>query len=160
MKKVIFITCLLWLNGVLLYAQQTDTTLIKTDTLPKYGTLKVIVLDSDTKEFLPGAMVIPQGFGDTVFTDINGICIIKEVISGNYRLFVKIPTHFILLTDQFKVENNLLTRIKVKLKHDPKAPINQAADDMADNVPMIQRDKTSSYRVYTEEEIKRYPSKP
>jgi hypothetical protein len=156
MKKIIIITCLLWLQSVLLYAQQTDTTLVKTDTLPKYGSLKVVVIDSDTEEPLPGALVIPQGFGDTITTDINGICYFRNIVPGNYRIKTHFHGYHSLLTGNCEIENANQVNIVVKLKSKPW----DKTFGLIDHKPMVFPDKTSSYHIYTAEEIKRYPSKP
>ncbi len=155
MKKIIIFTCLFWLHSVLLYAQQTDTTLVKTDTLPKYGTLKVIVLDSDTKETLPGVMVMLQGFSDTLNTDLEGQCTINNIVPGKYMIFSRMLGYRPLLTDKVNIEESCSTTVLVKLK-----ATQVEALGMVDYPTMVQPDKTSSYHVYTAGEIKRYPSKP
>jgi hypothetical protein len=111
MKKIFYLTFLLWIAVALLNAQQADTT--KTDTLPSYGALEVLVLDAETLEPLPGALVIPQGFGETQSTKIDGRCIFTNIVPGTYRLKILMMGYEPFLTKEIKIINS--TR-KLKLK--------------------------------------------
>ncbi|HAD81530.1 MAG: hypothetical protein A2509_01230 [Candidatus Edwardsbacteria bacterium RIFOXYD12_FULL_50_11] len=154
MKKVIFGTCLLLLHGVLLNAQQTDTTLVKTDTLPKYGVLKVMVLDSDTKEPLPDIKIYIKGKRDTVITDSNGKCIYKNILYGKYKVsaeekgggYEPFTTKYI---DIRKTETGIWIRLVAK-------PI----PGLGHGDMMWPLSTYPNVHIYTPEDIKRYPSKP
>lgn len=155
MKKVIIGTCLLWLHGILLYAQQTDTTLARTDTLPKYGTLKVVVIDSETKEPLPDIKIYIKGKRDTVITDSTGKCVYKNILFGKYKVSAKEEKWGGY--EPFTTKNidiiNTETKIWIRLVAKP-IPGAELVDEMwpLSIYPNV--------HIYTAEEIKRYPSKP
>jgi len=154
MKKIIIFTCLFWLHSVFLYAEQSDTTLVKTDTLPKYGTLKVEVLDSEINEPLPGAKIILQEMCNTSYTDIEGQCTINNIVPGKYKLFTRM-LGYKSKSKKIYITDTCTIKVTIKLKATPLEGV-----VIVDYPSMVQPDKTSSVHVYTAEEIKRYPSKP
>jgi hypothetical protein len=138
-------------TGVPAPAQTQDTTALEKDTV-RYGSIEGIVLSTECKEPLPGARVTPQGFGDVLYTSIEGTFKLDNIVPGHYRLRVYMPGFYGILSDEFVIKSELVTKVEIILK-----PI--VADDnlRGSPRPMVYSHQTGTVRVWTESEIRKLP---
>ena len=119
----------------------------------RYGYIDGVVLDDDTKEPLPGALVILRGLRDTIQTNLDGKFIIRDIIPGKYKLIIKMMGFETFKTKNIIIETAKRTKIEIKLR----TKIEANNSGLGCPRSMVEPSQTGSVRVWTEDDIKRIP---
>jgi hypothetical protein len=138
--------------GVSAGAQTEDTSVAISDTIC-YSRIKGMVIDDNTKESIPGAMVIIQNTQDTLVTDMNGAFETKIIIPGHYKVKAHLLGYHEIISDEIIIKLKTTVHMVINLKQKP-----ITMDDNWGCPPsMVTPDQTGTVRIWTESEIRKLP---
>ncbi|HAD81532.1 MAG: hypothetical protein A2509_01240 [Candidatus Edwardsbacteria bacterium RIFOXYD12_FULL_50_11] len=145
--KIIFNFCFI-VSVLVIFAVSTDA--------GDMGKITGIIIDAETKELIPGAMIQNLGTTNWTSTDSSGNFVIDnipfEICSLQISMPGFLPKKKILPKDTVKVDNEGF--YKIKLQFDPKLATPPWGFP---DKPMIVPDQTQTIRTWNEKEIKRMP---
>ena len=138
--------------GVPVDAQVLGFSVSHDDTM-RYGRIEGIVIDKDTKEPLPGAVVLILGTELGANTDLDGRYCIVHVPAGSYTVEARMLGFASISLKERVVRADSVTDCIVML---PVAPIDIHFDWGCPS-PMVHPDRTSSWHIWNEREINKLP---
>jgi outer membrane receptor protein involved in Fe transport len=143
MRKLIILTfCLLFVYPLIIFSGTT-------------GKITGVVVDSETKNPLPGANVIIDGTSLGAATDTEGHYIIINIPPGVYKVKAMMMGYTTTNMTEVRVNVNLTTTVKFELKPTV-LEMGEEVTIVADR-EMIQKDITSSRAIIGAQQIKEMP---
>lgn len=113
------------------------------------------IIDSETKDPLPGVNVIIEGTTMGAATDVNGSYVILNVPVGTYNLSVSMMGYGVVKVKDVRVSIDITTNIDVTLSSEV-LEVSEAVTIVAER-PMIQKDEVSTRHFISAEEIGMQP---
>lgn len=115
------------------------------------GKIAGTIVDSESKQPLPGVNVIIEGTTMGAATDINGYYVILNVPVGTYRLKASMMGYSVLIVENVRVSIDITTRVDFNLSSEV-LKMGEGVTIVAER-PMIQKDEISTRHFVTAEEF-------